>query len=40
MFSLDWNCLQIGESLFEEVGAILAPVSNPVWPSGRPENRD
>jgi L-galactose dehydrogenase len=33
-------CLKIDESLFEEVGAILAPVSNTVWPSGRPENRD
>ena len=33
-------CLQIDESLIQEVGAILAPVSNTVWPSGRPENRD
>jgi L-galactose dehydrogenase len=33
-------CLQIDESLLEEIKAILEPVSNTVWPSGRPENRD
>jgi len=33
-------CLPIDESLLEEVRAILAPVSNTVWPSGRSENRD
>jgi L-galactose dehydrogenase len=33
-------CLPIDESLLEEVRAILAPVCNTVWPSGRPENRD
>ncbi len=33
-------CLEIDESLLEEVRAILAPVCNTVWPSGRPENRD
>ena len=33
-------CLQIDESLIQEVGDILVPVSNTVWASGRPENRD
>jgi L-galactose dehydrogenase len=33
-------CLQIDESLLEEIRAILAPVFNTVWPSGRPENSD
>ena len=33
-------CLQIDESQLEEIRAILAPVFNTVWPSGRPENRD
>jgi L-galactose dehydrogenase len=32
--------LQIDESQLEEIRAILAPVFNTVWPSGRPENRD
>ena len=33
-------CLKIDESLLDELKTILAPVSNTVWPSGRPENRD
>jgi L-galactose dehydrogenase len=33
-------CLKIDDSLLEELKAILAPVANTVWPSGRPENRD
>jgi L-galactose dehydrogenase len=33
-------CPQIDESLLREVRAILTPVANTVWPSGRPENGD
>lgn len=32
--------LQMDESILEQVRAILAPVFNTVWPSGRPGNRD
>jgi L-galactose dehydrogenase len=33
-------CLETDESLLKEVKDILEPVSNTVWPSGLPENRD
>jgi len=38
--NIAWSQERVDENLLEGVKAILAPIKNQTWPSGRPENND